>query len=42
MDPCPEVRIKRNCLYLQKAIEALKELEVKIYPPSEEKRKCTL
>ena len=38
MDPCPEVRIKCNRLYLQKAIEALKELGVKYIPSSEEKK----
>lgn len=38
MDPCPEVRIKCNRLYLQRAIEALEELEVKYIPSSEEKK----
>ena len=42
MDPSTEVRIKCNRLYLQKAIEALEELEVKYIPSSEEKKQQNL
>lgn len=42
INPCPEVKIKCNRLYLQRAINALEELGIKYIPSSEEKRQQSL